>query len=310
MELKMLDMDKIVRSKGGEQSRQSFDAEKLDELAQSIQEADLLQPILVRPMKDGKFKIVCGERRYRAFERLKAKRIPVLIREFKDDIDAFEKNLIENLQRDDLSSVERENAISRLWESGRYKNQRELAKKLGKDESTIGSILIAKDDRKTLGTRVSTTTLTETSGLSVKPRKKLLEAIEEDRIPARDVREVVRKIKQFPEQRQQIAVLDEFEEQETQSREIFEGIVEKQRRIAQQEIEPEVSRARDADEIRLEAIKDVHNRLTGISSSYVKMIKHPKCRNEAVQYLKKMVIYLNTVLVSLDEIKVVEHAKK
>ena len=79
---------------------------------------------------------------------------------------------------------------------------------------------------------ISTETIKNTAGLEDEPRKKLLKAIEDDKIRESDVRDVVRKVKEFPEPEQQMAILEEFEEQEEQSKEVFNGIIEKQRQIA------------------------------------------------------------------------------
>ena len=115
MEVKMLDMKDIKIHTG--QCRENFDHDKLMELTNSIKESELLQPIVVRKLDDNRYGIVCGERRFRAFEYLHKKQIPAIVREIRDDTDALEKSLIENLQRDDLTSVERENAVGELWGS-------------------------------------------------------------------------------------------------------------------------------------------------------------------------------------------------
>jgi len=147
MELKMINMKDIVTNPL--QPRQDFNREKLQELANSIEEGELLQPIVVRKQKD-KFEIVCGERRYKAFQILKEPKIPAIIRGIKDDTDALEKSLIENLQRDDLTSVERENAVGALWDSGRYKTNSELDRKLGYSvkHGKVSRLIAARYDRR------------------------------------------------------------------------------------------------------------------------------------------------------------------
>ena len=107
MELKMINMKDIVTNPL--QPRQEFNREKLQELADSIKEGELLQPIVVRKQKN-KFEVVAGERRFKAFQILKEPKIPAIIRVIKDDTEALEKSLIENWQRDDLTGIERENA--------------------------------------------------------------------------------------------------------------------------------------------------------------------------------------------------------
>jgi len=176
------------------QPREYFDKESIQELANSIKEAELLQPIVVR--KVGKtYQIIAGERRWRAFNILKKKTIPTIIWTVKDDIDALEKSAIENLQREDLSSIERENVISELWNSGKYKHQKDLAKKLGLKE--IGHLIEAKSFREEakLGPSISTDVLHETKTLPKEDRLKVIKQVERGDIGSRKVREEVRLIK-------------------------------------------------------------------------------------------------------------------
>jgi ParB family transcriptional regulator, chromosome partitioning protein len=315
MELKMLDMKKIVTNPL--QPRQDFDREKLQELANSIKEGELLQPIVVRKrnskttegdivVKTPYYEIVCGERRYKAFQILKEPKIPAIVREIKDDTDALEKSLIENLQRDNLTSVERENAVGSLWDSKRYTTQNELARKLGMSYAPINHMILSREFRQKekVAATISTRTLTDTMGLKNEPRKKLLDAIEKDKIRESDVRDVVRKVKEFPEPEQQLEILQEFEEQEEQSKEIFNGVVEKYRRIAKQEIEPEHYKENNADMIRLESIKDIYTRASSITSFYIKKIESDKQRNEAIQYMQKTIIHLTKVINAFNGVNV------
>ncbi len=171
------------------QPRQSFDREKLKELAQSIEESDLLQPIII----DEKNRIIAGERRWRAFMLLKRKEIPCIVWQIKDDIEALEKSAIENLQREDLTSVERENIITDLWESGRYKRKVELAKVLGINESYVRKNIEAKIDREkfALGAKIGTITLDKTRGLPDNERKEILKRVERGDLKAGMVEDVV-----------------------------------------------------------------------------------------------------------------------
>jgi len=207
MELKDVDM-KIIKA-NPRQPRQEFDREKLDELTQSIKEAGLLEPIVIRP-KDDQMEIVAGERRFKAYQILKKKNIPSIIRDdLKDDIDALEKSLIENLQRDDLTSVERENAVYDLWSSGRYKTKRELGEKLGYDSRRVGENIEAYEFRKKIpDTGVSTVTLIDTKTLPENVRKKIIKQVDEKKLNVDKVRDVVRKVKEFSEPEQQMEELD------------------------------------------------------------------------------------------------------
>ena len=94
------------------QPREVFDETAIDELAASIREKGLLQPLLVRPAPNG-FQLIAGERRFRAAQRAGLDRVPITVREV-DDVEALELALIENLQRENLNPVEEARAYKRL----------------------------------------------------------------------------------------------------------------------------------------------------------------------------------------------------
>jgi len=103
----------------------------LDELADSIKEVGIVEPIIVRPTKEG-YEVVVGERRYRAAQQAGLDKVPVIIREFTDD-EVIELNLVENIQREDLTDVEKGNCVSELLSryQDKYPTQASIAKKLG-----------------------------------------------------------------------------------------------------------------------------------------------------------------------------------
>lgn len=174
------------------QPRESFDKDKIRELAQSIKEGELLQPIVVRK-SEGNYQIVAGERRWRALSLLGEKEVPAIVWDIKDDIGALEKSAIENLQREDLTSIERENVISDLWESGKYKRKVELAKVLGINESYVRKNIEAKLDRKkfALGAKIGTGTLDKTRGLPDNERKEIFKRVERGEIGSDMVEDLV-----------------------------------------------------------------------------------------------------------------------
>lgn len=96
-----------------QQPRRYFDPEKLDQLIQSIQQHGILEPLLVRPLQNGVYELVAGERRYRAAKALNLSDVPVVIRSFSEQ-DAWQVALIENLQRDDLNPVEETEGLLEL----------------------------------------------------------------------------------------------------------------------------------------------------------------------------------------------------
>ncbi len=95
------------------QPRRYLDEETLQELAGSIGERGVLQPVLVRPLKDGKYKLVAGERRWRAAKLAGLQSIPALVSRY-DDLAALEVGLIENMAREDLNPVEEARACQTL----------------------------------------------------------------------------------------------------------------------------------------------------------------------------------------------------
>jgi len=129
--MQLLDLDLIVPAES--QPRKTFYQETLEELAQSIRQRGVLQPIVVRPIGDGKYQIVMGERRYRASIMAGLTQIPVVIRELSDE-DAVTDGLIENFQREDLNPIERANAIKDLL---KFMSWEECCKTLGVADTTL-----------------------------------------------------------------------------------------------------------------------------------------------------------------------------
>lgn len=119
-----------------EQPRKRFDQEALEELASSIKEYGLIQPIVVTK-KDGYYSIIAGERRWRASKLAGLKEIPAIIREDDEKINS-EISLIENMQREDLNPVEKAMGIRTLMDNYGM-SQEEVAKKLGKGRSTVAN---------------------------------------------------------------------------------------------------------------------------------------------------------------------------
>jgi ParB family chromosome partitioning protein len=124
---------------GAGQPRHVFDEEKLEELAQSIRELGVLEPILVRKKPGGGFDIIAGERRWRAAQRAGLFDVPVVVREL-TDAQAFEAALVENIQRADLNPIETARAFQRLLDEHRH-TQETLATRVGKDRSTVANAL-------------------------------------------------------------------------------------------------------------------------------------------------------------------------
>ena len=121
------------------QPRSKFDEEALQELAVSIKEIGLIQPITLRKAGENRYQIIAGERRFRASQLAGLKTIPAYVRKAKDD-GMLEMALVENIQREDLDSVEIALSYQRLIDELEY-TQEELSSRVGKKRSTIANYL-------------------------------------------------------------------------------------------------------------------------------------------------------------------------
>lgn len=131
-----ISVDQIVPSPY--QPRTIFDEERIDELCQTIKTHGVIQPIVVR-MRNDKYEIIAGERRYRAVKKLGMDTVPAIVREFNDSQTASIA-LIENLQREGLTAIEEANAYQQLIDLHQL-TQESLAQRLGKSQSTIANKL-------------------------------------------------------------------------------------------------------------------------------------------------------------------------
>lgn len=124
---------------GKYQPRKTFDKEPLDELARSIKEHGILQPIVARPTGNGQFEIVAGERRWRAAQQAGLHDVPVIIKNFNNQ-KTLELSLIENLQRRDLNPIEEAEGYQRLI-SEFLLTQEMVAERVGKERATVANSL-------------------------------------------------------------------------------------------------------------------------------------------------------------------------
>lgn len=121
------------------QPRTEFESEKLEELAQSIKTYGLIQPITVRPVENGKYQLISGERRLRAAKLAGLSEIPAYVRTA-DDMLSIQMALVENIQREDLNAIEIAVSYQRLMDECSL-TQDELSDKVGKNRSTIANYL-------------------------------------------------------------------------------------------------------------------------------------------------------------------------
>jgi len=121
------------------QPRTTFDEEALNDLAQSIKEVGIIQPLTLRRVNDNKYQIIAGERRFRASKLAGLTRVPAYIRESEDD-KMLELALIENIQREDLDAIEVSLSYQRLMDECNL-TQEELSDRVGKKRSTVANYL-------------------------------------------------------------------------------------------------------------------------------------------------------------------------
>lgn len=136
-ELRDLPVDLVQRGKY--QPRRDMDPEALEELAESIRQQGIMQPIVVRPITEGRYEIIAGERRWRATQLAGLDRVPAIIRDVPDEA-AVAMALIENIQRENLNAMEEAMALQRLQDEFEL-TQLEVAKAVGKSRSTVTNLL-------------------------------------------------------------------------------------------------------------------------------------------------------------------------
>ena len=122
-----------------DQPRKNFDEEALKELADSIALHGVIQPLLVRPLSDGGYQLIAGERRWRASRMAGLTQVPVVVREMTDE-ESMELALIENLQREDLNPIEEAEGFKLLMDTYSF-TQEQAAKKVGKSRPAVANAL-------------------------------------------------------------------------------------------------------------------------------------------------------------------------
>lgn len=136
-ELRELPVDLVQR--GIYQPRRDMDPEALEELAESIRQQGVMQPIIVRPIAESRYEIIAGERRWRATQLAGLDRVPAIIRDVPDEA-AVAMALIENIQRENLNAMEEAIALQRLQDEFEL-TQQEVAQAVGKSRSTVTNLL-------------------------------------------------------------------------------------------------------------------------------------------------------------------------
>ncbi len=178
-----------------EQPRRTFDEEKLNELAESVKEHGIIQPITVQDRKDH-YEIIAGERRWRAAKIAGLKEIPVIIKNYTEQ-EIVEISLIENIQRDDLTPIETAQAYKRLMEEFNL-TQEDVAKKVSKNRATVANsvrlLKLSEDVQK----MVDDGKLSEGHARALlaiedkEEQKSLAEKIYKDKLSVRDVEKLMK----------------------------------------------------------------------------------------------------------------------
>jgi len=136
-ELREISLEEVERNPY--QTRRQLKEETLNELAASIRANGVMQPIVVRPQKDGRYQLIAGERRWQASKRAGKTHIPALVRQVGDQ-QALEMTIIENIQRDDLGPLEQARAFDRLSREFAL-TQEQMAMRTGKERATVANYL-------------------------------------------------------------------------------------------------------------------------------------------------------------------------
>jgi len=185
------------------QPRESFEDESLKELADSMKDAKIIQPIIVRE-HGFNYQIVAGERRWRAAQIAGLKKIPCIIKDVAEERVLLE-SLIENLHRKDLTDTERENAIHELWENREelgFKHKSELARAIGISPENVQDDIEAWEFRhKEEGIPSSTPTyiISRTKGLPTGERKTVIGKVQKGEMQAQGAYTAIKVLRKAPE---------------------------------------------------------------------------------------------------------------
>jgi len=182
------------------QPRQSFNEEKLNELALSIKKHGIIQPLVVTERPEGGYELVAGERRLKASQKNGMKKVPVIVKKITEK-EKIEWALIENIQRDDLNAIEEAEAYQLLMDKFNY-NQGEIASQVGKSRSTIANTLRLLDLSSRLKKKVKENKISEGHARALlgveseSEREFLADEIFNKKLSVREIERKVQKINQ------------------------------------------------------------------------------------------------------------------
>lgn len=203
-------IDKL--SPGQYQPRRQFDKEPLQELAQSIKENGILQPIVARRTASGKLEIVAGERRWRASQLAGLHEVPVILRNFNDK-EALELAIVENIQREDLNPIEEAEGYSRLISEFKL-SQQQVAEKVGRDRATVANAVRLLSLPEEIKTMISSNELSVGHAkvlLSLQDSKKQIEfakKVVNEKIAVRKLEKMVQAAVKGVDEKEEVASFD------------------------------------------------------------------------------------------------------
>lgn len=200
--MKLVEIDLNLIDEDTEQPRSHFDKTSIEELAESIREVGLLNPIKVYRIKGGRYKIVFGNRRYKALKLLGFRKVPCILSDNTDELDIYFEQLTENIQRRDFTPVEEALGFEKLLDGEKWKvSKKYLASRLGKTEKYItnklGLLAFGPEIRKLIhsGAEIVAGRLSEEQALGMKDvpleyRDQLAAKVAKDGRSARDVKRI------------------------------------------------------------------------------------------------------------------------
>ncbi len=285
------------------QPRETFEKQGLEELASSLKNLDMLQPIIVRP-HGGSYQIACGERRWRAAQLAGWERVPVIVRKM-DDRTLQLYSLVENLHRLDLLSHERETAVYGLWKEHyerQGKTKAQLSRDIGTSDSWVAELILSHEERaKILPPEIRKTTTTSdlrtTRGLDEDVREDLLKKKARGEIEQKELEDVASITKGAPREKQRI-IVDEFTKEVKRSKEAIEVARQEAREYA--EGREKIELALGADDRRLRRMIDGYGAVRMFTVSYLSMIENEAMRWKAVEVLERTRDHCNKVLRQLE----------
>jgi ParB family chromosome partitioning protein len=194
MQTKLIDINKIIANKN--QPRINFNESSLNELAESIEENGLIQPITVRIIKDH-YEIIAGERRYRACKKMNYQTIMANIM-YKNDLESAKLALTENIQRENLTAVEEAKAYAKILKESNI-TQVDLARQLGKSQSAIANKIRLLNLPEVIKDAVSSSQITERHArallkLSKEQQDKVFNKMIEDKLNVLQTENLVKKM--------------------------------------------------------------------------------------------------------------------